>query len=363
MPKLPPHGFPSSEFELRTARAQAIMRSSQLDGIFVTTPQNVRYFTGFASQFWESPTRPWFVVVPADGGPIAVIPEIGAAAMADTWMTDIRTWPAPVPQDDGVTLLASVLAALPRRFGKIGAEIGREMALRMPVSDFMKLPALLAGMQIVDGSPAIWQMRMIKTDAEVERIRTACQIACDTYDAVPSLVSRGMTERDAIQAMRLDSTRRGIDAIPFMPGIAGTAGVSQIVVGPSDRRLETGDIFFVDTGMTFDGYFCDFDRNYSVGKPDAACAKAHEAVWQATEVGLKSVRPGLTTEDLWRAMSKVLLRRGCAWQQRRPAGPWSGPAVDGAAFASPGRHDYHSRGNGPHHRTGHGIRARQEYRP
>ena len=49
------------------------------------------YFSGFHSQFWESPTRPWFLIVPLEGRPIAVIPEIGAAGMAATWVED-RRW-------------------------------------------------------------------------------------------------------------------------------------------------------------------------------------------------------------------------------------------------------------------------------
>lgn len=307
---LPPHGFPTSEFETRLSLFQRIMREHRLDGVFVTTPQNFRYFTGFASQFWESPTRPWFAILPLEGAPITVIPAIGVDVMATTWVKDIRSWPAPVPEDDGVSLLAEALRSLPRRFGRIGAEIGREMSLRMPVSDYLKLPALLPGIELVDGSPAIWDARMIKTDAEVERIRTACQIACDSYDAVPEIVTRGMTEREAVQALRVEATKRGIDAIPFMPGVSGPGGVSQIVAGPADRVLTTGDILFIDTGMTYDGYFCDFDRNFAVGTPDAACAKAHEAVWQATEAGIAAVRPGVTTEDLWRVMSAALEAAG-----------------------------------------------------
>ena len=307
---LPPHGFPPAEFGIRLARFQALLREHRLDGAFVTTPQNFRYFTGFETQLWESPTRPWFAVLPADGLPIAVIPAIGADTMATTWVKDIRTWPAPVPEDDGVTLLSSVLASLPRRFGRIGAEMGREMSLRMPVSDFLRLPALMPGFELVDGSPAIWQARMIKSEAEVNCIRAACQIACDSYEAVPRIVSRGMTEREAVQAIRADATNRGIDAIPFMPGVSGPGGVSQIITGPGDRILSEGDIFFVDTGMTYDGYFCDFDRNYAVGVPAAACARAHEAVWQATEAGIAALRPGINTEDLWRVMSKVLTSAG-----------------------------------------------------
>jgi hypothetical protein len=39
--------------------------------------------------------------VPREGQPIAVIPEIGGPGMELTWVTDIRTWPAPRPADDG----------------------------------------------------------------------------------------------------------------------------------------------------------------------------------------------------------------------------------------------------------------------
>ncbi|MFY7963145.1 MAG: aminopeptidase P family N-terminal domain-containing protein, partial [Elsteraceae bacterium] len=73
----PLRGFSTAEFEARYARAQEVMREHRLDALLLTAPPNVRYFTGFDSQFWESPTRPWFVVAPLDRPPIAVIPEIG----------------------------------------------------------------------------------------------------------------------------------------------------------------------------------------------------------------------------------------------------------------------------------------------
>ena len=77
----PKRGFSPEEFEKRVQKAQKIMFKDKLDALFVTTPPNFRYFTGFDSQFWESPTRPWFLVVPIEGKPIAVIPEIGLAPL------------------------------------------------------------------------------------------------------------------------------------------------------------------------------------------------------------------------------------------------------------------------------------------
>ena len=116
----PPRGFPQDEFESRVTKAQAEMHATGMDGIVLTTPQNFRYFSGFNSQFWESPTRPFFLIVPREGPPIAAVPTIGGPAMETTWVTDIRTWPAPCPEDDGVSLLQSIITSLPRRFAKIG---------------------------------------------------------------------------------------------------------------------------------------------------------------------------------------------------------------------------------------------------
>jgi Xaa-Pro aminopeptidase len=177
----PLRGFNADEFGRRLSRAQDIMRRHDFDALLFTTPHNFRWATGFASQFWESPTRPWFIILPAGGEPVAVIPEIGAPNMAETWISDIRSWPAPQPEDDGTSLLVSAIEALPRRFGRVGMELGREHALRMPVTQFLELRDQLSGIELADGSSCIWQIRMVKTEAEIAHIRHICQIASDGW--------------------------------------------------------------------------------------------------------------------------------------------------------------------------------------
>ena len=86
------------------------MAERGIDALLVCTEPEVRYFSGFLTPFWQSPTRPWFLVVPCSGKPVAVIPEIGVPLMSATWLDDIRSWPAPQPEDEGVSLLAEALA-------------------------------------------------------------------------------------------------------------------------------------------------------------------------------------------------------------------------------------------------------------
>ncbi|MEY8842261.1 aminopeptidase P family N-terminal domain-containing protein, partial [Cribrihabitans sp. XS_ASV171] len=64
--------FAADEYRARLAKAQAMMAEADLAALFLTTEPEIRYFTGFLTRFWESPTRPWFLVVPAQGDPTAV---------------------------------------------------------------------------------------------------------------------------------------------------------------------------------------------------------------------------------------------------------------------------------------------------
>ncbi len=97
--------FPPEEFRDRCDRLQLAMQEHGLDALLLTTAADIFYVTGFLTRFWESPTRPWFVVVPARDAPVAVIPAIGAELMGRTWITEMRTWQSPDPEDDGVTIL------------------------------------------------------------------------------------------------------------------------------------------------------------------------------------------------------------------------------------------------------------------
>lgn len=95
-----------------------------------------------------------------------------------------------------------------------------------------------------------------------------------------------------------------------MPAISGPGGVAQIVCGPHDRLVQEGDVLFIDTGSTFDGYFCDFDRNYAIGKISDEAKRVHDALWLATEAGIAAAVPGARTDDVFRAMAKIIEEAG-----------------------------------------------------
>jgi len=304
--QIPQRGFLQSEFEQRTYLAQAKMSKLKIDTMLLTTEPNVRYFSGFFTQFWLSPTRPWFLLVPLQGKPIAVIPTIGMVGMLDTWIDDVRCWSSPQPDDDGISLLTSTIRELPTRYGRIGVSLGAESHLRMPAQDFQTLRNKLIATEIVDCSHLLLELCSIKSDAEAEKIKYVCELTSDSFNALSEYASVGDSEREIVQSMRMDLLKRGADSTPFIVSASGADGYDNIIMGPTDRKLEHGDLLIIDTGTTFDGYFCDFDRNFAFGDASDNARQAYETAYKSTDAGFDAAKPGATTSDIWRAMWSVL---------------------------------------------------------
>ena len=101
-----------------------------------------------------------------------------------------------------------------------------------------------------------------------------------------------MTEVEVFRTFKIACLEAGADDVDYLVGGAGPGGYGDIISPPSMRPFDEGDVLILDVGVVFDGYYCDFDRNFCRPPSDAARA-AHEVVWQATEAGLAAARPGL----------------------------------------------------------------------
>ncbi len=296
------HDFPVSEFEARLDRAQRAMADAGIDALLFTTEPEVRYFTGFRTLFWLSPTRPWFLVVPKNGKPVAVIPEIGAALMRSTWIDDVRTWSSPHEDDDGVSLLAE---ALPRT-GTIGTPMGRESSLRMPLTDLARIRDLTPGIEWTDATPLIQGLREVKSDAEIAIIAEICATASRSFENAAQLFHEGQRLKDAFRAFKMDLLREGAEDVPYLVGGAGQGGYADVLSPPGDTPLRAGDVLMLDTGANLKGYFCDFDRNWAFGHASDAAKRAYQTLHKATDAALDVARPGATCRDLYKAMADII---------------------------------------------------------
>jgi len=299
-------GFPKEEFEARTQRAQNMMREYSIDAILMMSETEFTYFTGFQSNFWQSPTRPWFLILPSEGKPVAVIPSIGQNAVSTSCIDDVRIWASPNPQDEGISLLTTTLKEFATSHKRIGVLMGPETHLRMPANDVEKLGIALGSIELTDATNIIRGLRMIKSEREIEKHIFVCDLVSSAYENVPNLIRAGMSERETMHIYRMDVLSRGVDSVPYIIATGAPEGSDDAIRYPTDRALAEGDVLFIDTGAEIDGYYCDFDRNFAIGKASGATRRAYDLAYRATDAGIAAVRPGVRTCDIWKAMADVL---------------------------------------------------------
>lgn len=298
-------GFDRSEFIARVAKAQSLMGANGIDALLLTTEQNLRYFTGYLTRFWESPSRPWFLIVPQSGNPVAVIPSIGAALMAKTWIADIRTWSAPDLVDDGVSLLAQTLSEVLGQGARIGVPSGHETHLRMPLTDYARLQGLLPQMTFGPDANIVHQLRLVKSAAEVAKIETACAIAGRAFQRVPEIAAAGVPLERVFRDFQRLCLEEGADWVPYLAGGTGLLGYDDVISPATDAPLQSGAVLMLDTGLVWDGYFCDYDRNYAIGAPSAGLKSNWSRLLDATEAGKEAAKVGNTARDVFRAMDAI----------------------------------------------------------
>ena len=130
-----------------------------------------------------------------------------------------------------------------------------------------------------------------------------CAIGSAAFDALPArlrmlckkkskLNGRGgavVTEREVRHEMRMLMLEMGADDTPYVMTQSGNDGYDNIILEPSDAPLLPGDVLVIDTGACFEGYWCDFDRNFVVGGEQYLSEETEntqDLVWQATEAAL-----------------------------------------------------------------------------
>ena len=293
--------FPRAEYEARLEAANCAMHANSLDAILLASEAEVRYFTGFRTQFWQSPTRPWFVILRRDQTPLAIIPEIGAELMARSNIADIEAWPAPRPDDDGLSLLKDRLANCQR----LGVLMGHETTFRMPLNDVFELRAALPA-EWIDATDIIRDLRMVKSEREIAYIRQICGIASQGFARVPEIANAGQSLSSVFREFKRMLLELGADDVPYLVGGVNHPSYDDVISPPDDRPLSNGQILMLDTGATLNGYFCDFDRNYAVGTPTASAQSAYAKLYDATNAAMEAARPGVRACDLFAAMAKSM---------------------------------------------------------
>ena len=274
----------------RLAALRGRLLDLELDGVVVSSPENIRYLSGFSGSLG-------YLV-------------IGSAATEI--LGDSRYWLQIEAEAPGFTLVRSgashgLWTLVAERLKALGLRrVGFE-SQHLTVDQHQRLSAALpAELSLVPTAGLVEELRIVKSAEEVALLRTVASIAGRAFDRVRSAIRSGVRERDV--AFLLEQTFRELGADgPAFETIVASAERGALPHGrASDRVLERGDMVVVDFGATAGGYHSDTTRTIVVGEPTTEQARVIEAVRQAQLASMALMKPGVAADAIDRRAREAL---------------------------------------------------------
>jgi Xaa-Pro aminopeptidase len=175
-----------------------------------------------------------------------------------------------------------------------------------------KLGEKFPGVEVRDCSPMIWEMRTIKSPAEIDLMRQAARIGVKAFTEMMRATRPGMYEYEVAGVLEYIFKKEGAQDLSFNTIISSGENHPYVHYYRHDRLLKDGDFLVVDGGPTVGYYGVDISISYPAnGKFSARQKEVYEAAKAVHEACLKVYRPGLTTEQVRQEVDEILRKQGC----------------------------------------------------
>jgi Xaa-Pro aminopeptidase len=251
---------------------------------------------------WPGGREAW-LLLPLDGEPRLLVQLFNHVPMARrlSLISDTR-WAGP---SSTATVAQSLrdLGLARERIGLIGS---------LPFQHRDRLAALLPGAELTDLTPAYRELRLVRSEQEIELFRLGAELSDRAMEALERELRPGLREYE-------------LAAIVEQPYLAagGYSGIHFMCTTPmddprvfvphqyqSDRELETGDVLITEISGAFWGYSGQIHRTYTIGRgPTPEWERLHAAAVEAYEAIEDVLRDGASVEQVIEA-AEIIDRRG-----------------------------------------------------
>ena len=300
--------FSRHEMDRRLARARDLMGLHDLDALLITGEHNFHYFVGAAPSIGpnESLARPSAFILPAIGDPI-IVSQGRDNIQEGTYISEIRDYfdVLRFPYD----LVTEALRDRGLSAGRIGAELGQEQRMGLPVGDYLAITNSLPEARFVDAADVIIKTRMVKSHEEVEYMREAARITARARNRLYSdYLTPGVTERQLarqFQKLVLDEGADGTSFVHFQFDIQSQLPGAKHAFH-YDRPLRKGVILGIDTGARVGMYTVDYPRMVSLGPPTDRQKRLYENLLEVNRRMTVALKPGVTAAEIHAAAVQAM---------------------------------------------------------
>ncbi|MEM2083257.1 MAG: Xaa-Pro peptidase family protein [Nitrososphaerota archaeon] len=164
--------------------------------------------------------------------------------------------------------------------------------------------------KLLNKEEIIWDMRKIKDEDEILKIKEAAKITDMGLKLALEIIKPGITELDIKAEVIKEMMKNGAEEIAFEPIIASGRNSSFPHGGYRNRKLKKGDIVVIDIGAKYKGYCSDETRVSYVYELDNEMKKVYNIVLEAQELALKNIKEGIAMKEVDKKVRDFFKEKG-----------------------------------------------------
>ena len=297
------------EFEQRIAGIQETMGKRELNALLVYGDEYRKENLRYVSNFWPIFERS-VCVIPRQGAPVlAGAPEGEQYAREMTVWSDVRNIRefACVSVPEEINYPLATFSSLKEILGETlagGKRLGVVGWFDIPAPIFDRVRNALPGLELIDAGNLLREMRLIKTDAEIECLKEAGRLACIGYRELLRTAVPGATELQATGAAEGAARSAGAEAITFM--VFGSGKRCDTIIGrPTNKVIKEGDMVMAAFAVQYEGYVATAEFPFVAGNESDAQRKLLSVLLEAANVQLGYLKEGVVAGDMVRAVKEV----------------------------------------------------------
>ncbi|RYG36454.1 aminopeptidase P family protein [bacterium] len=265
-----------------------------VDALLIGTSTNVRWATDFTGSFG-------YAIVTRDGGRFLTDSRYTLQASEQVSGLEVFTFASPMEGDDFLAQNLKEMGVQRLGFEASGISYARWAKWAEKLNPIELFP--VEG--IVEG------LRMIKTEAQIDKTREAAKLADATFEHVLKLLRPGLTEYDVALEIEFFTRRHGASNAFDIIAVSGERSARPHGT-PSDKLLEDGDFLTLDFGAKLDGYHSDLTRTVVIGTPTDRHREHYGAVLEAQLASIAAMKPGVPAREVDALARQILGNYGLA---------------------------------------------------
>jgi Xaa-Pro aminopeptidase len=152
--------------------------------------------------------------------------------------------------------------------------------------------------EFIPADEVVDDLRVIKSDDEVDIMRKALSIAESAYTKTLAMVKPGLTETALAWELEKNMREGGAEGLSFPSIVAAGPNSALPHAIPGKRTVRENEPLLFDWGAVYEGYCSDTSRTLSVGKPDETFLKLYDILFDAQRMAIEAIRPGVSTKTV-----------------------------------------------------------------